>query len=458
MTVAKVNSQNFSKIKEVVTAWGNIRQMLRGGDQGDLVPVVIPKEKRGFSWFYMLAIALYLIIAGLISGGVFGGLAFFLALLLLGSAGVGLWRSSIVEIEQGTTGVFSRYGKFARVLKPGRHRLFWPWEKVEFIVDTSTEIPYTAPVLSSPTRENVPLKSIEFFLKFRIEDPVLFVRNIGASNFDIVLSSAVQDAIRRRSRRVETERAYDLRGSDVGDMQAYLNRQMQRYGVKIIGANIPDVQLPDQYQHNLATRETVAKELVAYEKQWELTRRQRTDTLLIEIERAKKVRDAKLIEVREAINKAREDVAQMLQEQETEAEKVKLEIEAGGRAELKAAENEAKALNHLGKSYKDNWAVLQYELAQDRLRVAERLVQYAPRPFLVNSEGSGDQSAISTLLLAQLLPDMLHRDTAVVTPSPGNREPERPSQPIHSPKNDDPNDLLQDLMNSVQKETRRRQR
>ncbi len=147
-----------------------------------------------------------------------------------------------MEIEQETTGILSRFGKFVRVLKPGRHRLFWPWEKVAFIVDTSTEILYTAPALSSPARENVPLKSIEFFLKFRIVGPALFVHHIGASNFDVVLSSAVRDAIRRRSRQVETERAYDLRGSDVGKMQAYLNKQMQRYGVRIIDANIPDVQ------------------------------------------------------------------------------------------------------------------------------------------------------------------------------------------------------------------------
>lgn len=98
-------------------------------------------------------------------------------------------------------------------------------------MDTATEIPYLAPVAVCPTRENVPLKAIEFFLKFRIVDPLAFVRIIGASNFDLVLSSAVQDAIRQRSRQVSTEKAYDLRGSDVGDMQEYLNRQLASYGV-----------------------------------------------------------------------------------------------------------------------------------------------------------------------------------------------------------------------------------
>jgi regulator of protease activity HflC (stomatin/prohibitin superfamily) len=311
-----------------------------------------------------------------------------------------------VEIEQGTTGIVSRYGEIVGSLSPGRHYLWWPWQKVEFIVDTSTEIPYTAPVLACPTRESVPLKSIEFFLKFRIVDPVLFVRHIGASNFDMVLSSGVQDAIRQRSRQVQTERAYDLRGSDVGSTQEHLNRQMSRYGVRILGANIPDVQLPEQYQEHLATRERVSKELEAYAREWELIRKQRTDALLMEIERAKKLRDAKRIGVREALNKAHEDVARMLQDRETEAQRVRWEIEARGRATLAAAENEAKALQHLSKAYADNRAVLQYELAVRRLEVAGKLVGSAPRPFLVRSDGE-QSSPLSMLLLSQLLPRLL---------------------------------------------------
>lgn len=397
--------KTFSKIKEVVATWNEIRHLLRSGDEGSLVPVVIPRSKaRGYGWLFAIGFALYLIGVGVFSGSVLiAAPAILLALLVLLLAIVPWVLGAILEIEQGTTAIVSKYGRIVGTLPPGRHFLWWPWEKVEFIVDTSTEIPYTAPVLACPTQENVPLKSIEFFLKFRIQDPVAFVRNIGASNFDFVLSSAVQDAIRQRSRQVQTERAYDLRGSDVGDMQESLNRLMQRYGVRITGANIPDVQLPDQYQQHLATREKLSKELIAYEREWELIRKQRTDTLLMEIERSRKLRDARLVEVKTAVNKAREDVARMLQEQETAAQKVRWEIEAAGRARLKSAENEAKALRHLGRSYRDNWAVLQYELALRRLEVAERLMQRAPRPVLVRSDGSGDHSAVSMLILAQLL-------------------------------------------------------
>lgn len=397
---------NFSRIKEMVSAWDRVQQLLRSGDNGRLVPVVIPRDRRGFGWLTAFMIGIYFLSVGFVSGSmwlivpmaVVGGFFLFLAL-------VWLWRQAIVEIEQGTTGVLAQWGAIKGTLPPGRHYLWFPWTKVDAIVDTSTEFPYTAPVLASPTRENVPLKSIEFFLKFRIVDPIRFVRHIGATNFDAVLSSVVQDAIRRRSRQVQTERAYDLRGSDVGDMQEYLNRRMAPYGVMITGANIPDVQLPEQYQLNLATRERVAKELAAYEKEWELTRKQRIDSLRMEIERAKKERDARIVEARSAINKAREDVAMMLQEKELDAEKIRWDIEAKGRAALNSAENEARSLRTLGESYRDNRAVLQYELALRRLKVAEQLVQNAPRALLISGEGQ-ESSALSTLLLAHFLPEM----------------------------------------------------
>ncbi|WP_113700235.1 SPFH domain-containing protein [Nonomuraea lactucae] len=397
-----MSGREFSKIKESLASWSEIRQLLRGGEQGQLVPVVIPKDRRGFSWMTLVFVALYF--AGMAVVTEARAVAALAAVLLLLLAAILMWRKAIIEIEEGTTGVRSRWGAITGTLPPGRHYLWLPWDRVDAVVDTSTEIPYSAPIVACPTAENVPLKSIEFFLKFRIVDPVAFVRTIGAGNFDLVLSSAVQDAIRQRSRRVHTERAYDLRGSDVGDMQEALNRQLGRYGVRVTGANIPDVQLPDQYQQHLATREKVAKELSAYEREWELTRKRRIDTLLMEIERSKKTRDARVVEVKAAYNKARKDVARMLEEQETEAQRVRWEIEARGRAELTAAENEAKALRRLADSYRDNRAVLQYELARRRLDVGAKLAENAPQPLVVRTQqGSGD-SALSTLLLAQLLP------------------------------------------------------
>jgi hypothetical protein len=125
----------------------------------------------------------------------------------------------------------------------------------------------------------------------------------------------------------------------------------------------------------------------------------------MEIERSKKDRAARLIEVKEARNRARQDVARMLEEQETEAQRVRLEIETRGRGALTEAENEATALRHLGQAHRDNRAVVRYELARRRVEVGEKLMQRAPRPVLIRGEG-GEHSALSTLLLARLLPQL----------------------------------------------------
>lgn len=404
--------QGMSSIKEALAGWGDVAALLRGGDQGVLVPVVIPKDSRGLRWLSLVWLALWAALSGIFllfgDHGALGALALFVAVLSVLLAALWWWRSSIVEIEEGTVGVLTKFGAISGAgLPPGRHYLWHPWAQVAYVVDVTTEIPYSAPVLSSPTHENVPLKSIEFFLRFRIVEAIRFVQTIGAGNFDLVLSNSVQDAIRQRSRQVRTERAYDLRGSDVKDMQELLNRQLTRYGVQIMGCNIPDVQLPDQYREHLSTRERVSKELSAYEKEWELTRKRRIDTLLMEIERSKKVRDSKIVEVNAALNKARSDVAQMLEERETEAQQVTYQIETRARTNLVAAQGEAKAQEQLATAYRDNRAVLGYELARRRLDVGARLAEAAPRPVIVHTdESAGDTSALSTLLMAQLLPQL----------------------------------------------------
>ncbi|MDU0303608.1 MULTISPECIES: SPFH domain-containing protein [unclassified Streptomyces] len=416
-----------SVISEAVAPWGDIARLLRGGEAGTLLPVIIPKHRRRLWWMLPFWAGAYALLSGVMltlkesgsdglggmAAGALATVSYTVGVLLLVAGGLWWWRSSIVEIEQGTNGVLTRYGAVVRTLDAGRHYLWHPWSRVDFVVDTATEIPYSAPVMACPTQENVPLRSIEFFLKFRITDAVLFVRTIGAGNFDLVLSSAVQDAIRQRARRVRTERAYDLRGSDVADMQDLLNHQLSRYGVRITGCNIPDVQLPTQYQQHLATREQIAKESTAYEQEWGLIRKRRIDSLGMDIERAKKIRDARIVEVRAALNRAREEVAQLLERQETEAQRVRFEIETRGRSGLIAAENEARAQQALAKAYRDNRAVLRYELARRRLEVGAGLAGKAPRPVVVRTDGGTDTSALSTLFTAQLLPRLTAGDRPV---------------------------------------------
>ncbi len=59
----------------------------------------------------------------------------------------------------------------------------------------------------------------------------------------------------------------------------------------------------------------------------------------------------------------------------------------------------------LGQAYQDNQAVLKYQLEVQGLKVAEKLVQHAPRPVVVYTQADGGgSSALSTLVVAQILP------------------------------------------------------
>lgn len=127
-------ARNFSRIKEVVTTWDSVQRVLRSGDKGALVPVVIPKDRRqmwgpfliGFAfytavtnfWLFWRLSASFALLLAVVSG------LFFAAL-----GGIVWWRSARVEIEQGTTGVISKWGKITGTIGPGRKFLWCPGTK-----------------------------------------------------------------------------------------------------------------------------------------------------------------------------------------------------------------------------------------------------------------------------------------------------------------------------------------
>lgn len=210
------NPGGGSNIKESLASWSDLAGLLRGGDQGAIVPVVIPKDNRGLRWMVLCG-SVYprscqphrdhiRAVSDLVVDAIYGALAvptLLVGLLSIGAAILWWWRASIIEIEEGTTGILTKYGAFVKNIGPGRHYLWHPWARVDFVVDTRTEIPVhgSGPGFC-PTRENVPLKSIEFFLKFRIDEPYAFVTTIGAaSNFGLSALQRGRDAIRQRSQR-----------------------------------------------------------------------------------------------------------------------------------------------------------------------------------------------------------------------------------------------------------------
>lgn len=52
--MSSVRSHRRSVISEAVAPWGDIARLLRGGEAGTLLPVIIPKHRRRLWWMLPL--------------------------------------------------------------------------------------------------------------------------------------------------------------------------------------------------------------------------------------------------------------------------------------------------------------------------------------------------------------------------------------------------------------------
>src|ERR671919_2161620 len=99
-------TQEFSRIKEVVSGWSGVRQYLRGGDEGQIVPVFIPKDRRRYGWLFLLGVAVYMLGFALFSGSAtLAVLAVLVAVFFFGLALLWLWRGAVVGVKEGGTRV-----------------------------------------------------------------------------------------------------------------------------------------------------------------------------------------------------------------------------------------------------------------------------------------------------------------------------------------------------------------
>ncbi len=309
-------------------------------------PVVIPK--RSGSYFFALTFPALVIFFGLVGqlfSGVFDSLfgsgiatAFFgphYFLLALAFAVLSVARARLVMVPDGSQALITKFGKLEETVGPGRKFLgFHPRRKVSYLVNTTKEYPYNAPIREAPTSSRVNA-SVDLFLQFRIEDPVEFIFTLGGVNgFSEKLDNAISEVTRALIYEQKAEEIYDLIGESTQGLLTTLNRQFLP-AVRFVNANITHAEPSSQeYRMDLAAAEVVkvAKEAYTYQYELELRKSQDEGDL-----------NKELASLRQTFSEIRADIATSQAQINTAHEKAINQANAYARQLLAEARSEAQA-------------------------------------------------------------------------------------------------------------------
>jgi len=373
-------------------------------------PVVIPNRQSLF-WrlmpiammivFLVFGALVTLAIIGLAGGGI--ALALFgphLWLLLVLLAIFSWWRQSVVMVPDGCRAVITRFGKLEEVVDAGRKLLFNPWKQVSYIVNTTREYPYNAPIRQAPTASRVNA-SVDLFLQFRIEDPAEFIFTVGGvKGFSDKLENAISEVTRALIYEQRAEDIYDLVGESTQKFLDSLNEQFLP-AVRFTNANITHAEPSSQeYRMDLAAPEMVRVAKEAYTYEYELRLRKEQDEGALKGELASLRETLSAISAEIATYQAQIDTARERETNRANARARERMVEAESAANANAALLEAQALDIRALSSAGAPEILEYRFQQD---VLERLAAVADRlPQVVQiGTAEGGEEAVDFLRIAR---------------------------------------------------------
>jgi regulator of protease activity HflC (stomatin/prohibitin superfamily) len=365
-------------------------------------PVVVPRDSRSWWWLFV--------------AGFFGFLGFFMAAVLpsqvslalvgphywlvwVGYIAFSIWRNSFVMIPDGCQALITRFGKVEATVGAGRTWLLDPWKRVSYIVNTTKEYPYNAPIREAPTSSRINA-SVDLFLQFRIEEPGEFIFTLGGVNgFSEKLYNAISEVTRALIYEQRAADIYDLVGETTQSLIEALNSQFLP-AVRFVNANITHAEPSSQeYRMDLAAAEVVrvAKEAYTYEYELKLRKEQDEGDL-----------NKELASLREELSGIRADIAKFQAQINTAREREtnranayarQLMIEAESGAQANSALLEAQALDIRAVSAAFYPEILAYRYEQD---ILSRISDTADKmPQIVNVGGNGDSDQINFMAIAR---------------------------------------------------------
>lgn len=398
-TIIEARSASLNEAGEIVN-----RSFTERGGAGEplhvISPVVIPKSGTA-KVLIPLAILVLLGLVGLLVSGLadirvlFG--PHYWAVLLLAAVFL-WWRRSVVMVPEGCKALITKFGKLVQIADPGRVTLFNPWKRVSYIVNTTREYPFNAPIREAPTQQGVKA-SVDLFLQFRIENPAEFIFVLGSvSGFQSKLQNAISEVTRSLIYAQRAEDIYDLVGESTLGMLENLNQQFLP-AVRLTDVNITHAEPSSQeYRMDLAAPEMVrvAKEAYTYEYELQLRKEQNEGDLVKELAGLQETLSAIQAEI--AGYQARMDTALERASHQAKAQARQRLVEAESNANANAALLEAQALDIRALSAAEAPEILDYRFQQDLLVKLESVATRLPQVVQV-----GEHTDIDFLALAQEL-------------------------------------------------------
>ncbi|MFI2436838.1 SPFH domain-containing protein [Streptomyces sp. NPDC018693] len=409
-SIATVMRQKTVPLDEAGEALGRSEQLRETGEPVHAIcPMVIPKGRSFLSMLPVLMLPVLGVagasIVGAAGGDVLTNPLFGVHYWIIAVLAVAFvwWRQGMVMVPDGCQAMITRFGKLEKVVGPGRVVLLSPWKRVSYIVNTTREYPFNAPVREAPTKGGVKA-SIDLFIQFRISDPTEFVYTLGAvRGFEEKLSNAVSETIRSLIYEQEAAGIYDMVGEDTGRLLEQLNQQF-RPAVELTNANITHAEPSDQrYRMDLAAPEMVRVAKEAYTHEYALQLRKEQDEGDLTRELASSQETLSAIQADIAQYQAQMDTAVERETNRAEALARQRYVQAESEAKANAALLEAQALDIRAVTAAEAPEILEYRYQQQVLDTLEEVADHLPRLVRIGAADGDGGAGIDFLELAREL-------------------------------------------------------
>ncbi|RII17783.1 FtsH protease regulator HflK [Streptomyces sp. YIM 130001] len=409
-SIATVMAQKTVSLDEAGEALNRSEQKREDGEKVHAIcPMVLPK---GRSFISMLPVLCLLVIGAVgtavvsaaddspLTNPLFGIHYWVIAVLAVAFI---WWRQGMVMVPDGCQALITRFGKLEKVVGPGRVTLISPWKRVSYIVNTTREYPFNAPVREAPTKGGVKA-SIDLFIQFRISDPTEFVYTLGAvRGFEEKLSNAVSETIRSLIYEQEAAGIYDMVGEDTSRLLEQLNQQF-RPAVELTNANITHAEPADRaYRMDLAAPEMVRMAKEAYTHEYALMLRKEQDEGDLSKELATSHETLSAIQADIAQYQAQMDTAVERETNRAQALARQRYVQAESEAKANAALLEAQALDIRAVTAAEAPEILEYRYQQQILDTLEQVADHLPRLVRIGGADGSGAAGVDFLQLAREL-------------------------------------------------------